>query len=256
MIKAIYKKIFSEKFRINLRINLSKITFVFYRGNQLYCNCCNKSFKKFHSKGRLVKRENAECPYCGSLERTRVLLFYLQNETDLFKKNKIKLLHFAPERTLFDVIKKLDIEYVDGDINAACARNIIDITSIPYPDNYFDIIICSHVLAHVPNEEKAIRELKRVLSKDGIALIMTLIDLNSQKTYENADVVSPEDRILHYSEPDLYRLHGLDFELRLQNQGFQTEAIDYRKHLLSSINTKYSLGDGQREIIFKCCKVC
>lgn len=251
MIKSTYKKIFSERFRINVINNVSKIISIFYRGNKFYCNCCNKSFKKFLPKGN-IRRENAKCPYCGSLERTRLLLLYLQNETDLFKKNNLKLLHVAPENALFDIITKLNIKYIDGDINAAYARNVIDITDIRYPDNYFDLIVCSHVLGHVQDEGKAIRELRRVLNDEGTALIMTLLDLNREKTYESPDIVTSEERLLNYGEPDLCRLHGADFASRLQQQGFKTETIDYGGNFSTDINRRYSLGDGQREMIFKC----
>jgi SAM-dependent methyltransferase len=253
MIKKIYKRLFSEKFRINIKIQFNKLTSFSYLGNQFYCNCCNKSFRKFLPKGN-VKRENAQCPYCGSLERTRLLLLYLQNETGLFEKKALKLLHFAPERALFNIFKKLDIEYVDGDINPAYARNTIDITEINYPDNYFDSIICSHVLGHVPDEKKAIKELRRVLKSDGTVLVMTLLNVNIEKTYENSKIIMPKDKLIFYGEPDLCRLHGLDFGDRLQQQGFAVERIDYREKLSKEIVEKYRLGDGQREIIFKCTK--
>jgi len=71
-----------------------------------------------------------------------------------------------------------NIVYIDADINKALARNVIDITNIPYPENYFDYIICSHVLGHVPNEQLAIEELHRVLKHDGKALILTLLGDN------------------------------------------------------------------------------
>lgn len=253
MIKGIYKKLLPEKFRINIRFQLSKLTYFFYLGNQFYCNCCNKSFRKFLPKGN-VKRENAQCPYCGSLERTRLLLLYLQNETGLFRKNAFKLLHFAPENALFSIFKELNIEYIDGDINPAYARNTIDITAIDYPDNYFDLIICSHVLGHVPDEQKAIKELRRVLKSDGTALIMTLLNLSSKETYEDSEITTAKDKLAFYGEPDLCRLHGLDFGDRLQQQGFHVERIDYRGRLSKEVVEKYRLGDGQREIIFKCTK--
>ncbi|WP_416181183.1 class I SAM-dependent methyltransferase [Chloroflexus sp.] len=34
----------------------------------------------------------------------------------------------------------------------------MDITNIPYPDESFDAILCSHVLEHVPDDRKAMRE--------------------------------------------------------------------------------------------------
>lgn len=45
------------------------------------------------------------------------------------------------------------------------------IYSLPFPDNYFDCIIFSEVLEHLSNETKALKELKRVLKKNGVILI-------------------------------------------------------------------------------------
>jgi SAM-dependent methyltransferase len=253
MIKKVYQNLVAERNRIRIRILLNRLLSPVYSGRQFYCNCCNKSFRKFLPKGN-IKRYNAECPFCGSLERTRLLLLYLNYETEIFRKKNLKVLHFAPEYSLFKILKKLDIEYIDGDLNLARARNVIDITNIRFPDNYFDFIICSHVLGHVPDEDKAVRELKRVLSYTGIALIMSLINLTSDVTSEDSNIITPEEKLKFYGEPDLFRLHGLDFSSRLQKQGFTVECIDYRRRLSEETLKKHSLGDGQRELIFKCTK--
>ncbi|WP_159517544.1 class I SAM-dependent methyltransferase [Sunxiuqinia indica] len=188
------------------------------------------------------------------MERTRILNFYLENETSLFK-NDLKVLHVAPEDCLFKILKKLDIEYVDGDINEANATHLIDLTEIPYSDNYFDLIICSHVLGHIPDEARAIREMKRVLKEDGTALVMTLIDLNSEITFEDKSVNSDQQRLLKYGESDLCRLHGLDFDQRLKSEGFKVEKINYTEKLPKEYAERYQLGDGSRELIFRCTKI-
>ncbi|MDX9918679.1 MAG: class I SAM-dependent methyltransferase [Paludibacter sp.] len=253
MIKSFYKKIFSEKIRLNIRIYLNRFFSFFYMGKNYYCVCCGKSFRIFKTKGYL-KRENAECPYCMSLERVRLLSYYLSNELNVEKYAGTKVLHFAPEKCLFDKFKNLDIEYVDADINPAYARHVVDITNIPFDDDYFQLIICSHVLGHIPDERKAINELYRVLKPGGIALILSLVDLNRDKTYENTMYTTKNDRLKHYGEPDLCRLHGIDIKERLTAGGFKVEAIDYRKYFSENEQTKFSLGNGEREIIYSCTK--
>lgn len=155
---------------------------------------------------------------------------------------------------MFKIFNKLNINYIDGDINPSNANHIIDITNIQYPDNYFDIIICSHVLGHVPNETKAISEIRRVLNPNGIAIIMTLINLEAQETFEDKTITSDSGRLLNYGEPDLCRLHGIDFSERLQTQGFIVTRIDYTKQIHETINETHNLGNGSRELIFKCQK--
>ncbi len=253
MIKSLYQMILSERKRNNVRLFAQKLVYPFYIGNKFYCNCCGKSFRKFLSKGN-IKRLNAKCPYCLSLERVRLLDLYLAKELNIYNRRQIKLLHFAPEDILFKKLSVLDIEYIDADINPAYARHIIDITNIDFKDNYFDLIICSHVLRHVPDETKAIKELFRVLNGNGIALIMTLIDFNREKTFEDAKITLPEDRLKYYGEKDLCRIHGTDFSDRLTKQGFIVERIDYREKLPKGIVLKNSLGNGERELIYKCKK--
>ena len=254
MIKSIYKSLVSEKVRNNIRISALKLKAPLYKGGNYDCNCCGKSFRKFLPKGN-VSRANAKCPYCSSLERVRVLDLFLENELRLSEKSGLKILHFAPEEVLAKKLSELkDVMYIDGDIHPAYASHVIDVTAINFPDNYFDLIICSHVLGHVPDEAKAISELHRVLKPDGDALVMTLLDLNTEKTYENSAVVTPQDRLKHYGEHDLARLHGTDFGSRLEVSGFNVERIDYRLQLPEAIQLRNSLGDGQREVIYRCRK--
>ncbi len=252
MIKSTYKKVFSAKSRLNFHFIYNKLRGPFYYGNNYHCNCCNHNFSTFIPKGRIL-RNNAECPNCGSLERTRLLMLYLQNNTDIFSKS-LKVLHIAPEKCLNKVFKKLNIEYIDGDLDPLMATHIVDVTDIQYPTNYFDIIICSHVLGHVPDEPKAISELHRVLSSNGIALIMTLINPKNASTFEDKNIISVSDRATNYGEPDLCRLHGLDFKVRLANNGFKVEVIDYRNDIDTTLAQKLSVGDGDRELIFRCSK--
>lgn len=46
-----------------------------------------------------------------------------------------------------------------------------DICSMPYSDNFFDKIIISEVLEHINDDKKAVKELYRVLKKNGVLLI-------------------------------------------------------------------------------------
>jgi len=231
---------------------LNKLKSFLYFGHTYYCSCCDHSFRKFLPKGN-IKRSNAQCPYCGSLERTRLLHLFLINETQIFSQH-LKVLHIAPEACISSLLKNIDIDYIDGDINPALARNTIDITDIHFPDDIFDLIICSHVLGHVPNEFQAIKELYRVLKPTGTAIFMTLINRSSYETLEDPLITTPNERVLVYGEPDLCRLHGLDFSKRLSSQGFIVVCIDYREKLSSEVLKRNRLGDGTRELIFECKK--
>ncbi|MBN2487372.1 MAG: methyltransferase domain-containing protein [Bacteroidales bacterium] len=253
ILKSIYKKIVSEKVRINVNYFYFKIRALYYIGNTCYCVCCKKSFRKFLDYGN-NPRKNAACPYCNSLERTRLLQFYLEKETTIFAAGK-KVLHFAPERMLERKFKKSGCLYISADINPALADMVVDITAIPFPDNYFDFIICSHVLGHVYDEGKAIDEMYRVLKTGGRALVLTVINQNSNKTLEDNNIQTATDRLKYYGEADLVRLHGNDFEFRLMRPKIEVRKIDYRGSFSAADKIRFSLGDSNRELIFDCIKL-
>lgn len=47
------------------------------------------------------------------------------------------------------LLLKLNILYINGDLNSLVTDRKIDITDISFKDNYFDFIICNNILEHV-----------------------------------------------------------------------------------------------------------
>lgn len=239
------------KYRLKIRIDLIRIMGLFYYGKNFRCNLCGRTFRKMLPHGN-IPRSNAKCPNCLSLERTRVLWFYLKDQV-IDKSTPLKVLHFAPEYGLKkELLKYKNLYYKNVDIDPDLADEVADITNIPYQSMSFDLILCSHVLGHVPDEKKAIEELYRVLAPDGQALVMTIVNWNLESTYENNNITTDRERLANYSEHNLVRLHGSDFANRLRSGGFNVEVIDYAQQLCNETKRLYSLGNGDREIIFKC----
>ena len=87
-----------------------------------------------------------------------------------------------------------NLDYVSADLDPTLAMVKMDIMNIPYEEDSFDVILCSHVLEHVMDDQKAIRELFRVLKAGGWAIIRVPIDLKRDKTFEDSSVISPEER--------------------------------------------------------------
>lgn len=245
------KTILPLKYRLSIRINIIRVTGLFYRGKNFKCNVCGKSFRKMMFHGN-TPRPDAKCPNCLSLERTRVLWFYLKNKI-IDNTTHLKILHFAPEYGLKKALRNYqNLDYKNVDLDPDLADEVVDITNIPYPENSFDLILCSHVLGHVPDERMAVDELYRVLKPDGQALVMTIINWNLEKTFEDSKITTADERLEKYTESDLVRLHGADFAERLRKSGFLVEVIDYAAQLGDEVMTHFSLGNGDREIIFKC----
>lgn len=211
-----------------------------YIGDQCTCPCCNGNFRKFLLFG-INQRVNAQCPRCGSLERHRLLWLYLKNRTNFFVDN-LKVLHFAPEYT-FQVKFKLlpNIVYTSADLYSPIAMVKMDITNIDYHDNSFDVIFCNHVLEHIVDDRKAMRELFRVLRPGGWAILQSPIDQKLDRTFEDPSIVRPKDRERVFGRKDHVRVYGRDYKDRLEQVGFTVKLDSYVKDLGIDMIRKYGL---------------
>ena len=85
-------------------------------------------------------------------------------------------------------------------------------------DGQFDIVYCSHVLEHVSEDRKAIRELWRVLRNGGLAIV--LVPVMGDRTLEDPLVTDPSERKKLFGQEDHVRRYGRDFVDRLREAGF------------------------------------
>ena len=96
----------------------------------------------------------------------------MKNCTDLLDGKQKSLLHVAPEYEISNRLKKADfLDYWTSSFDGKNTRAKIDITKISFPDDHFDTIYCSHVLEHVTEDRKAIREFWRILKPGRWALL-------------------------------------------------------------------------------------
>ena len=213
---------------------------VLYKGDKVICPCCGGHFKKFLSFGKGEElRKNAICPKCNSLERHRLIWIFLKNKTNLFSDN-LKVLHFAPEYVFQTKMKSMpNLDYLSADIEHPSAMIKVDITNIPFKDNIFDVILCNYVLQEVPNDKKAMKELYRVLKKQGWAILQSFINHNQIKTDET------------FKTGNAIRRYGNDYKDKLENAGFKVRVFNYSEKLEQTMK-KYGLP--KQEKIYFCTK--
>ena len=117
----------------------------------------------------------------------------------------------------------------------------------PFDDDTFDLILCSHVLEHVVEDDVAIRELVRVVKPGGTAILQVPISKNSAETFEDFSVVGPEEREQTFGQFDHVRIYGQDYDDRLRKGGFTVDRVN-----LSQQYVKY--GVNPDEDLFVCSK--
>jgi SAM-dependent methyltransferase len=200
-------------------------------GTERYCPVCGKKLKVFRqfsvaqippstkNQKKHTQRKDALCWFCGSLERHRLLWLFLQRKTSLFGKSDTKLLHIAAESCFESKLRNLlGKNYLTADLYNPKADIKMDISDIKYSNESFDVIICNHVLEHVEDDIKAMREFYRVLKKGGWAIL--LAPIAEGKTFEDALIVLPEERARIFGQYDHVRKYGEDYIDRLRSVGF------------------------------------
>jgi len=213
-----------------------------------HCPVCNTDHDAFSSFGHPV-REDAGCPNCHSLERHRLVWFYFQRHTDLFDGHPKRMLHIAPEKSFVSRLgSALGEGYLTADIQSGAAMAQIDITEVPYPEETFDVIYCSHVLEHVSDDLKAMSELCRVLKPNGWAVL--LVPIITDKTHEDKNVTDPLERARLYGQSDHVRAYGPDYVDRLTAAGFTVRTFLPQDLATPAEITLYGLTPPSGDIFF------
>lgn len=86
------------------------------------------------------------------------------------------------------------------------------------PDANYDVVIAHHVLEHVDDDRRAMRELFRLLKPGGLAVLSVPINASREQTYENS-AISPEHRVAYFGGADHKRYYWWDFADRLTEVG-------------------------------------
>ncbi len=183
-----------------------------YIGSKFFCPVCESDLRNFRS---------GVCPKCGAGVRHRTLILFLQRKTNFFS-DKLSVLHFAPEHCFYKKFKSLpNLNYLSADIGSPRAMVEVDMTNIQYPDNKFSVLISSHVLEHVDDDLKAMKELFRVQDPNGWSVHLAPIDRSRTDTYEDPSVKSLEERQKIFGHYDHKRIYGTDYKKRLESAGFK-----------------------------------
>lgn len=216
---------------------------LYYSGKKFTCPLCNHSFRKMLPGGfdlNIIQekeiigaglRSNNICPYCQSTDRDRLIYLYLKDKTTLFK-SKVKVLHVSPEPALYNVLNNLNnIVYVVGTkysegIYYPKRITSIDLLNLAFNNHEFDYVICNHVLEHIIDDGRAMREIFRVLVPGGKAILQVPYSKKIGATYEDDSITSESDREKHFGQFDHVRIYGEDYKDRLEAAGFEVEVFN------------------------------
>lgn len=227
-----------------------------YVGRGRECPVCGTKRRKFLPYGYVVSRDNALCPNCLSLERHRLLWLWLQRESDLFEQRP-RLLHVAPEVCLMRHLRRTyagggnEADYVTADLESPLADLHFDIQQIPLADESFDVVFCNHIMEHVEDDLRAMRELYRVMRRGGWGVILSPVELDRATTFEDDSITDEAERTRIFGQYDHRRVYGRDYADRLRVAGFEVEDLDYAATLAPDERTRFALPSDHLYIVRK-----
>ena len=227
------------------------------RGDAVHCPFCERGYSRFLPAGirspvfdreSVVgggRREGARCPHCLSLERERLMFLHRDRFMPAGARAPADLLHFAPEpSTRRRLERDAAVRYVTADLLADDVDLKLDVCALDLPDAAFDVVICNHVLEHVPDDGQAMREILRVLRPGGAAVLQVPIAVSLERTLEDPSVTTAEERRAVFGQVDHARLYGRDYRARLIAAGFELD------ELLPDPDTVARHGLDEREVLF------
>ena len=220
------------------------------QGDQHHCPICQTSFARFMRRG-----SNLMCIGCRSFARHRLIVLYLQRETEILRRPG-RVLHIAPEPGVHAVLSAAPlVDNVTLDIDDYAGVHVqADARDLPFEDGSFDAVLCSHVLEHIPEDVDVAREMARVLTRDGVALIQVPVDHDLDATYETF-APTPTDRERAYGQHDHVRIYARDVKDRLDAPFGTVEQIDYAATFEAADRTRMGLVESTRrrgEDIYVC----
>jgi SAM-dependent methyltransferase len=210
------------------------------------CSVCGKKVKSFYplldyyfenarrynypysaDEAETLNYKEYSCPYCGAADRDRLYALYLSRT--LNPQREYKLLDIAPAKSLRNYLKKSkNILYRSADLFDKDVDDTgVDLMNMKnYPKESFDIFICSHVLEHVEDDRKAMKELHRILKGDGFGIAMVPIVLSINAIDEDPGLTDVQERWRRFGQDDHVRLYSREgFKSRLKECGFTVNEI-------------------------------
>lgn len=170
-------------------------------------------------------RPQASCPECGSLERHRYLACLL----DMLRSEigpAPTMLEVAPSPQTAALLQRLHpSRIVSLDFDPSVDGRRVDVqaslTSLPFIAGKIDLLLCFHVLEHIPNDRAAMREISRVLADNGVAVVQ--VPWRAHRQTDEDPEASPQERLRRFGRVDHVRYYGRDFEARLLEAGLSVE---------------------------------
>ena len=218
-----------------------------------YIDTPNRYGRNYEVKAELLNKEEYSCPYCYSVDRDRMIIMFVDMIHQELEGG-INFLEIAPSGALQRYLYKYwgQSNLYTADLYMQEVDFKVDIQNMDIlEDGSFDFIICSHVLEHVKDDRRAMRELNRVLADDGLGIVIVPLDLNRTSTDEEWGL-SEEENIRRFGQKDHVRSYSkIDYIMRLEQSGFGVWQLDKSFFSANSFEENALLDSSTLYLVYK-----
>lgn len=184
-------------------------------GSPVWCNICRWHGDAFEGPAHV---EFATCPRCGSIARDRFLFWCFVERTP--PSLRVRLLETSPRlgeayRRAMDRWFTYTCSDYDERAHAGTVR--LDLQELDLPDASLEVILTPHVLEHVPDTDRALEEVHRVLAPGGRMYL--------QVPMLQGTTAPPAEPEFHGDDTPVFWRFGPDLTARLRDHGFETALL-------------------------------
>ncbi|HST65338.1 MAG TPA: class I SAM-dependent methyltransferase [Mycobacteriales bacterium] len=181
-------------------------------------SCCNMCGWHGESFGGPYHSEMATCPCCGSIARDRYLYWCWTRRTSYDAKARV--LETSPRLDdRYRSVMAKRVKYLASDYDESAHKGTVklDLQNIDMPDASLDVILTPHVLEHVPDTEKSLAEIVRVLAPGGHLFLEVPVPQG---------VTAPPTKPEYHGDNTLvYWRFGWDLAEKLEAAGLRTSTL-------------------------------
>lgn len=198
-------------------------------GSPAFCPACRRWSTGFRRDQAGTERA---CRHCRSLERHRVLAVLVPALAGRLtaagaRSGRPLVVDVAPTSSLAPTLAALSgTRVLRMDFDPAADGRDVDVqasvTAMPLADASVDLLVCSHVLEHVPDDAAAMAEVARVVAPGGLGLVV--VPWRAGPTDEDP-AASPAERVRRFGQADHVRYYGDDVEARLERAGLDVRRL-------------------------------
>lgn len=200
----------------------------------------------YFGQGEMTSLGTYTCRQCGASDRERLYAYWVKKSVAIGRiGSDSKVIHFAPEPAFSRWLSGLGFEhYETADMAMQDVDHRVDLMSLPFENNAYDFFVCSHVLEHVTDDQKAMRELSRITRKGGCGILMAPVISDLEETVEDPSITDTGERWRLFGQDDHVRLYGhKDYVSRIERNGFRVEQLGeehFGERLFSQMGLKPS----------------